>query len=231
MPVMSLRRTATLVAALAALLAPATAAAEIRNGSTGAGLLAPADPNVRIKRAVLSYDTSTGKLSGTVTTDGTLEGKNVSVLFIAGTYDAKRACKWSASRPRGVVGGLVDTFGFPPDGDPSLFLPPATRMAWYGDDNLGPDGVTYSAVGPSATLTATVGLFAGRSWNCAWIDVADLGKETTGTDDRTVEFPLGKKAIKENKRLQRKALKRCGRKQSSSKRKSCRAAARERYPL
>jgi hypothetical protein len=226
---MSDRRTVALVAALAALLAPATAAAEIRNGSAGGGVLKPANPDVRIERAAVSYDTSTGQLSGTVTTAGTLEGRNTSILFLAGTYDRKRRCETSGAG-RGVLGGIVDTFAFPPDGDPSQFLPPATRFAWYGEDNLGGDGVTYSAVGSSATLTGTIGLFAERSWNCAWVDVTDMDKGTSGTDDRTVGFPLGSKAIAENQRLRRKALKRCGRKQRAAKRSACRAKARERFP-
>jgi hypothetical protein len=118
---------------------------------------------------------------------------------------------------------LVDTAG-----DASSLIPPATRTAFYGEDMLGPNGVTYSSLGPAATLTATLGLFAERTWDCACATLTDLGKQTLTVDDRTVAFPLGKKAIDENKRLLRKALKQCARK-PRPKQVACRAKARERF--
>jgi hypothetical protein len=227
MPRLTPRSTAVLIAAAAALLAPAGAAAEIRNGSSGAGLKEPADPDVRIKRAFMSYDTS-GVLSGTVTSAGALQDKDVTVVFSAGTYTRKRVCKGLPSEPHGAVGGVTGTFSYPPVFNPSLPVPAATRLAFYDGASLGPDGVTYSAAGPSATVTGTVGLFANRRWNCGWVTLTDnaLGNVP---HDQTADFPLGRKAIATNKRLLRKQLKRCGRKRSAAKRSACRAKAREFY--
>jgi hypothetical protein len=227
MAAMSPRRIATVVAAFAALLAPATATAEIRNGSTGAGILKPDDPDVRIKRASISYDTN-GILSGTLAVDGQLQDKDVSMIFSAGTYTRKRECKDLPDQPYGAVGGITGTFSLPPQMDPTTFLPPATRMAFYDGDSLGMDGVTYSASGATATTTATIGLFANRGWNCGWVSVYDNGLEG-GPHDKTSWIPLGNKAIKENKRLLRKRLKSCDRRRSAAKRSACRAKAREFY--
>jgi hypothetical protein len=218
-----------LALAAALLVLPAAASAEIRNGSIGAGRMKPADPDVRIKRALLSYDTA-GTVSGTVTADGTLEGKNVSAVFYLGTYDRTRKCADTAARPNGGVGGVTGTFSYPPVVDPTSFIPAATRLAFLGDDILGPDGVTYSSLGASATITGTVGQLADRPWNCGWVTLKDLGIEKEEVDDRTPDFPLGKRAIAENRRLLRKALKRCTHRQRAAKRATCRSAARERFP-
>jgi hypothetical protein len=58
----------------------------------------------------------------------------------------------------------------------------------------------------------------------------DLGIEKEAVDDRTPDFPLGKRALAENRRLLRKQLKRCARQSGAAKRAACRSAARERFP-
>jgi hypothetical protein len=62
------------------------------------------------------------------------------------------------------------------------------------------------------------------------VTLKDLGIEKEEVDDRTPDFPLGKRAIAENRRLLRKALKRCTHRQRAAKRATCRSAARERFP-
>jgi len=153
----------------------------------------------------------------------------VSLVFYVGSYDRKRRCVNTAAKPYGGVGGVTGTFSYPPVFDPSSLIPMATRLAFVGDDVLGPDGVTYSAIGASATVTGEVGQFAGRPWDCGYVTLKDLGIEKDAVDDRTPDFPLGTKAIAENRRLLRKALKRCARKRPAAKRSACRTAARARY--
>jgi hypothetical protein len=94
----------------------------------------------------------------------------------------------------------------------------------------GVGGVTYSSVGPSASVAGAVGQFAERPWNCGWVTLKDLGIEKEAVDDRTSACSLGKRAIAENRRLLRKRLKRCARQRGAAKRAACRSAARERFP-
>ncbi|WP_320670305.1 hypothetical protein [Patulibacter defluvii] len=214
--------TAALTAGLAA-----PAAAEVRGGSSAVSTLQPRNPDLRIERTQIVYDTK-GMLSGTVRTAGQLRDRNVFVTFVAGVYDRQRRCRQTTRDRFGVVGGAVDTFGFPPVRDPAGTLPPATRLASYDGVPLGGDGVAYAATGATARLVATLSPFAGRGWDCGWVDVADGATERTA--DRSPAFPLGRRATAENRRRQARALKRCGTVRQAGARKRCKRQARERYP-
>jgi hypothetical protein len=218
------------VVASAALLAAALAApasAEIRSGSVDGSTLKPANPDLRVRHTHISYDTQ-GILAGDVTTAGQLRDRNVFVVFVAGVYDRKRACRATDRDQLGLVGGAVDTFSVPPVQDPQSPLPPATRLARYGSETLGSDRIEYAATGPTARLLAREAAFAGHAWDCGWVEVSDGA--TLETADRSPVFPLGRRAVAENRRLRAAALARCARFSRASARKTCRLKARERYP-
>jgi hypothetical protein len=228
---MTLSRSCALLAFTVTLaLVPATADAEIRNGSFGAGRLKPADPSLRIVRTNVSYDSSSGKLEGTVTARGPVARRTVGVAFLVGTYDRQRRCRGTARQPTGALTGDIGTFSLPPDPDPNLYGLKATRLAFLGRANLGDSAVDYSASGPTATLSATIGLFADRPWNCAYTQLYNTRDGGDGAKDETLYFPLGSKAIAENRRLQRLAVRRCG-KRAKRARAACVRKAKERYPV
>jgi hypothetical protein len=220
------RSRALVALAVALAAAPAAAHAEVRNGSFGAGRLKPDDPSMRIVRTHVSYDTA-GRLEGTVTAEGPVQDRTVGVVFQVGTYDKRRRCQGTDGQPTGAIAGEVDTFSLPPEPDPNLYGLKAIRLAWLGKDLLGDTGVSYSASGPTATIGAEFGLFAGRPWNCAYTQLYSTQDESAKDD--TPDFPLGAKAIAENRRLQKKALKKCGKRGGKAARATCRRKARERF--
>lgn len=221
-----MKRALVAMAAALACVAAAPAQAEVRTGQTGAGTLQPADPDVRIVKATVSYDTS-GRLQGAVTAAGRLEGKQVNVVFYAGRYTKARACKGTAQQPFGAIGGIAGTFQFPPVHDPTSFVPANIRLAQLGDQVLGEAGVLGTASGATASLTGDVPLFANRPWDCAWVTLQDSALATSR--DRTRDFPLGREAIARNRQLQRRAVARCKARPTAKGRAACRAKARERY--
>ena len=212
---------------MAAAVFAVPAAAEVRGGASRVSTMKPQNPDLRIRRTQIIYDTK-GTLAGTVTTAGQLRDRNVFVTFVAGVYDAKRRCVATGRDQLGLVGGAVDTFGFPPVADPNGTLPPATRLSRYGEETLGAGNVEYAATGPTARLLAREAPFAGRGWNCGWVDVSDGA--TLETSDRSPAIPLGATAIAANRRLRAAALKRCADIRGSSARTACERSARERYP-
>ena len=190
------RTFAAVAAASLSLLLAAPAGAAVRVGEAPAGKLRPADPSTRIAGGVVGYDDATGRLDTTVrlaAPTGLKETPAIGVIVVAGTWRGGR-CTAAPGSPTGAVSGLPDTFGYPTVPDPNFFYLTQIKLAALGSDTLDGNIVSAQLSGASVVLNAATTLFVGKSWNCAWIEVADQGEGARERGfpklDVTDPFPL-----------------------------------------
>jgi hypothetical protein len=172
------------------------AGAVVRTGAVPPGKLSPADPSTRVAGGAVGYDPDSGRLDTSVrlaSPTGLTTTPAIGVIVVAGTWRGGR-CTAAPGSPTGAVSGLPDTFGYPPFPSADFFYLTQVKLAALGDDTLDGSIVSVQLSGTSVVMNAQTTLFAGKSWNCAWVEVSDHG---TGAADRgfphldeTSAFPL-----------------------------------------